>query len=63
MKLTEMQSKLALTADMWTSEANNAYLGPGLSCHYLTAIFEMVSLCLVVEHFSGRHTGAILQLV
>jgi len=43
---------------MWTSEANNAYLGPGLICHYLTATFEMVSLCLAVEHPSGRHTGA-----
>jgi len=29
-KLTEMQSKLALTTDMWTSEANDAYLG--LTC-------------------------------
>jgi len=48
---------------MWTLEASNAYLGPGLSCHYLTATFEMVSLCLAVEHFSGRYIGAILQLV
>ena len=58
-KLTDVQqskSKLALTTDMWTSEANDAYLG--LSCHYLTANFELVSLCLAVEHFTGRHTGA-----
>ena len=41
---------------MWTSEANDAYLG--LSCHYWTTNFEMVSLCLAVGHFSGRHTGA-----
>ena len=29
-----------------------------LSCHFLTVDFELVSLCLTVEHFSGRHTGA-----
>jgi len=39
---------------MWTSEANDAYLG--LSCHFLTVDFELVSLCLAVEFFSGRHT-------
>ena len=36
-------------------ETNDAYLG--LSCHFLTADFEFVSLCLAVEHFTGRHTG------
>ena len=55
-KLMEMHSKLALTTDMWTSEANDAYLG--LSCHYLTATFEMVLFCHKNEYFSGRHTGA-----
>jgi len=30
--LTEIQSKLALTTDTWTSEVNDAYLG--LSFHY-----------------------------
>ncbi|XP_065895780.1 zinc finger BED domain-containing protein 4-like [Dysidea avara] len=38
-----------------TSEANNAYLG--LTCHFLTADFELVLLCLAVEPFTGRHTG------
>ena len=38
------------------SEANDACLG--LSCHYLTANFALVSLCLAIEHFTGRHTGA-----
>ena len=52
----EEKSKVALTTDMWTSEANDAYLG--LSCHFLTVDFELVSLYLTVEHFSGRHTGA-----
>ena len=58
-KLTDVQQskrKLALITDMWTSEANDAYLG--LRCHYLTANFELVSLSLAVEHFTGRHTGA-----
>ena len=42
----QSKSKTALTTDMWASEANTiAYLG--LSCHYLTANFELVSLCLV----------------
>ena len=57
-KLTGLQqskSIVALTTDMWTSEVNDAYLG--LSSHYLIADFELVSLCLTVEYFSGRHTG------
>jgi len=29
----------------------------GLTCHFLTADFELVSLCLAVEPFTGRHTG------
>ena len=52
----EEKSKVALTTDMWTSQANDAYLG--LSCHFLTVDFELVSLCLTAEQFSGRHTGA-----
>ena len=53
--LQQQKNKVALTTDMWTSEANEAYLG--LSCHYLTQEFELVSVCLAVEHFTGRHTG------
>ena len=53
--LQQMKTKVALTTDMWTSEADEAYLG--VSCHYLTQDFELVSVCLAVEHFSGRHTG------
>ena len=41
---------------MFTSEANDAYLG--LSCHYLTANFKLVSLCPAVEHLIGRQTSA-----
>ncbi|XP_065895773.1 zinc finger BED domain-containing protein 4-like [Dysidea avara] len=51
----QSKNKMALTTDMWTSEANDAYLG--LTCHFLTADFELVSLCLAVEPFTGRHTG------
>lgn len=40
---------------MWSSEANESYLG--LSCHYLTHEFELLSVCLAVEHSSGRHTS------
>ena len=46
---------MSLTTDMWTSEANDAYLG--LTSHFLLADFELVSLCLAVEPFTGRHTG------
>ena len=51
----EMKTKVALTTDMWTSEANEGYLG--VSCHYLTQDFDLVSGCLAVKPFSGRHTG------
>ena len=53
--LQQQKNKVVLTTDMWTSEANEAYLG--FSCHYLTQEFELVSVCLAVEHFSGWHTG------
>ena len=53
--LQQQKNKVALTTDMWTLEANEAY--HGLSCHYLTQEFELVSVCLAVEHFTGRHTG------
>jgi len=49
----QSKSKMSLTTNMWTSEANDAYLG--LTCHFLTAGFD--SLCLAVEPFTGRHTG------
>ena len=49
------KNKMSLTTDMWTSEANDAYLG--LTCHFLLVDFELVSLCLAVEPFTGRHTG------
>ena len=51
----QSKNKMSLTTDMWTSEANDAYLG--LTCHFLTADFELVSLCLAVEPFTLRHTG------
>ena len=49
------KNKMSLTTDIWTSEANDAYLG--LTCHYLLADCELVSLCLAVEPFTGRHAG------
>lgn len=51
----QSKNKMSLTTDMWMSEANDAYLG--LTCHFLTADLELVSLCLAVEPFTGRHTG------
>jgi len=46
---------MTLTTDMWTSEANDTYLG--LTCHLMTADFELTSLCIVVEPFTEKHTG------
>jgi len=51
----QSKNKMSLTTDMWKSEANDAYLG--LTCHFLTADFELTSLCLAVEPFTGRHTS------
>ena len=50
----QSKNKMSLTTDTWTSEANDAH---GLTSHFLTAGFELVSLCLAVEPFTGRHTG------
>ena len=56
-KLIDLQidTKIALTTDMWTSEANEAYLG--LTSHYITNDFKLVPVCLAVQQFTGRHTG------
>jgi len=53
--LKHSMDKVALTTDMWTSEANDFYLG--LSCHHLSQEFELKSLCLAVAPFPGQHTG------
>ncbi|XP_054861960.1 uncharacterized protein LOC129347772 [Amphiprion ocellaris] len=49
-------SKLALTADIWTSVANEAYLG--VTCHYITEDWDMQSVCLTTMPLQDRHTAS-----
>ncbi|KAL7854971.1 hypothetical protein SRHO_G00033500 [Serrasalmus rhombeus] len=49
-------SKLALTADIWTSVANEAYLG--ITCHYITDDWDMQSICLTTMPLQDRHTAS-----
>lgn len=52
--LTEASS-LALTTDMWTSLANDAYMS--VTAHYVTADFQSVQNCLDVTYFPDSHTA------
>ena len=49
-------SKLALTTDVWTSVAIEAYLG--VTCHYITDDWDMKSICLTTMPLQDRHTGS-----
>ncbi|XP_074535564.1 E3 SUMO-protein ligase ZBED1-like [Halichoeres trimaculatus] len=53
LKLTN--SKIALTADAWTSVATEAYLG--ITCHFINDEWELTSLCLTTMPLEERHTG------
>ncbi|XP_073710072.1 E3 SUMO-protein ligase ZBED1-like [Misgurnus anguillicaudatus] len=47
---------IALTTDIWTSVATEAYLG--VTCHYLGEDWEMLSHCLTTMPLEERHTAA-----
>ncbi|XP_077062361.1 E3 SUMO-protein ligase ZBED1-like [Siphateles boraxobius] len=49
-------SKLALTTDVWTSVATEAYLG--VTCHYITDDWDMQSICLTTMPLHDRHTAS-----
>lgn len=49
-------SKLALTTDVWTSVATEAYLG--ITCHYITDDWDMQSFCLTTMPLHDRHTAS-----
>ncbi|KAF1377125.1 hypothetical protein PFLUV_G00197320 [Perca fluviatilis] len=49
-------SKLALTTDIWTSVATEAYLG--VTCHYITDDWDMQSICLTTMPLQDRHTAS-----
>ncbi|XP_035981203.1 zinc finger BED domain-containing protein 1-like [Fundulus heteroclitus] len=49
-------SKLALTTDIWTSVATEAYLG--VTCHYITDDWDMQSISLTTMPLQDRHTAS-----
>ncbi|XP_053551460.1 E3 SUMO-protein ligase ZBED1-like [Bombina bombina] len=49
------ESRIALTADIWTSIATEAYLG--ITCHYIGADWKMHSICLTTMPLEDRHTA------
>jgi hypothetical protein len=44
-----------ITTDIWSSRSMNAYLG--VTLHYVTNDFDMVSCTLEVKALPGKHTG------
>ena len=54
-KLKEDASSLAITSDIWTSCANDAYIS--LTAHFISADWQMVSCVLATSPFPEQHTG------
>lgn len=54
--IQEGRSFIALTADIWTSLATEAYLG--VTCHFITEDWKMKTLTLATMPLDERHTGA-----
>ncbi|XP_049902249.1 E3 SUMO-protein ligase ZBED1-like [Epinephelus moara] len=50
------QSKIALTTDVWTSVATEAYLG--ITCHYIGDEWNMKSICLTTMPLEERHSAS-----
>lgn len=55
-KSLQETDSIALTTDIWTSVATEAYLG--VTCHYLGEDWEMLSHCLTTMPLEERHTAA-----
>uniref|UniRef100_A0A1A8ACL7 Uncharacterized protein n=1 Tax=Nothobranchius furzeri TaxID=105023 RepID=A0A1A8ACL7_NOTFU len=53
--LSALDSQIAITADIWTSVANEAYLG--ITCHYIGTEWQMESICLSTMPLEDRHTA------
>ena len=47
--------KIALTTDIWTSSATEAYLT--VTAHYLSPTWDMCSFVLATQTFPEHHTG------
>ncbi|XP_073488938.1 E3 SUMO-protein ligase ZBED1-like [Aquarana catesbeiana] len=50
------ESRIAITADIWTSIATEAFLG--ITCHYIAEDWKMISICLTTMPLEDRHTAA-----
>src|ERR1044071_2222522 len=53
-KMAETAEYLALTLDIWSSRAHDAYLG--ITCHWLTPKFELYEVILDMTDFPKSHT-------
>uniref|UniRef100_A0A3Q1GJ54 HAT C-terminal dimerisation domain-containing protein n=1 Tax=Acanthochromis polyacanthus TaxID=80966 RepID=A0A3Q1GJ54_9TELE len=53
--ISAIDNKVALTADIWTSVATEAYLG--ITCHYIGRDWEMESICLSTMPLEDRYTA------
>ena len=54
-KLETEASSIALTTDIWTSSATEAYIT--VSVHYILTEWKMISCVLETPDMSERHTG------
>ncbi|CAH0402536.1 unnamed protein product [Chilo suppressalis] len=52
---------LCLTADLWTSRANESYLA--VTCHFITEEFELKTILLDCSNFEDSHTSENIQSV
>jgi hypothetical protein len=52
---TDASAGLALTTDIWSSCANDAYIS--LTAHYIDQYWNDVSCLLVTSPFPGQHTS------
>ena len=54
-ELEKLKSKVSLTADIWTSISNQAYLG--VTIHFIDEHWKMQCFLLDLIHFENSHTG------
>jgi hypothetical protein len=57
--LQDAPGSITLTTDIWTSVANDSYLG--LTAHFIDSDWVMQHLTLTVEPLPNPHTGAVLK--
>lgn len=46
---------VAFTADGWTSRQQRSHVG--ITVHFITEEFQLLSFCLAAEHFEAEHTA------